>query len=50
MSAGLYVLKFCLVCILALVPLEHFFDWGGEQVALYCGRDLGDLIVITLNK
>ena len=38
------------VSFLALVPLEHFFDWGGEQVALYCGRDLGDLIIITLNK
>ena len=23
---------------------------GGEQLAMYCGEDLGDLIVITLNK
>jgi hypothetical protein len=26
------------------------FDWGGEQLAMYCGPDLGDLIIITLNK
>ena len=39
-----------LVCFLAIVPLEKLFDYGGEQLALYCGEDLGDLIVITLNK
>ena len=38
------------VCYLAIVPLEKLFDYGGEQLALYCGEDLGDLIVITLNK
>ena len=26
------------------------FDWGGEQMALYLGKDLGDLVIITLNK
>jgi Ca2+:H+ antiporter len=26
------------------------FDWGGEQLAMYCGPDLGDLIIITLNN
>jgi hypothetical protein len=39
-----------LVCFLAIVPLEKMFDWGGEQLAMYCGPDLGDLITITLNK
>jgi hypothetical protein len=38
------------VCFLAIVSLEKMFDWGGEQLAMYCGPDLGDLIIITLNK
>jgi hypothetical protein len=38
------------VCFLGIVPLEKLFDYGGEQLAMYCGDDLGDLIVITLNK
>jgi len=38
------------VCFLAIVPLEKFFHWGGEQLAVYCGKDLGDLVVVTLNK
>jgi Ca2+:H+ antiporter len=38
------------VCFLSIVPLEKLFDYGGEQLAMYCGDDLGDLIVITLNK
>jgi hypothetical protein len=39
-----------LVCFLSIVALEKIFDWGGEQLAMYCGDNLGDLIVITLNK
>jgi hypothetical protein len=39
-----------LVCFLAIVSLENMFDFGGEQLAMYCGPDLGDLIIITLNK
>jgi hypothetical protein len=39
-----------LVCFLGIVSLEKIFDWGGEQLAMYCGPDLGDLIIITLNK
>jgi len=38
------------LCFLALVPLEWLFDWGGEQLALYLGTQLGDLVVITLNN
>ncbi|KAI0051280.1 hypothetical protein FA95DRAFT_1554616 [Auriscalpium vulgare] len=38
------------LCFLAIIPLEKLFDWGGDQLALYCGADLGDLIVITLNN
>jgi hypothetical protein len=32
------------------MPLERLFEYCGEQMALYYGKDLGDLIVITLNK
>jgi len=38
------------VCFLAIISLERMFDWGGEQLAMYCGPDLGELIIITLNK
>lgn len=39
-----------LVCFLSIVPLEKLFDFGGEQMALYTGKDLGDLIIVTLDK
>jgi Ca2+:H+ antiporter len=38
------------LCFLGIVSLEKIFDWGGEQLAMYCGPDLGDLIIITLNN
>lgn len=38
------------VAFLAIMPLEKLFDFGGEQLAMYCGEDIGDLIIITLNK
>jgi len=38
------------VCFMAIVPHECLFDYCGEQMALYCGKDFGDLITITLNK
>ncbi|OBZ72759.1 Vacuolar calcium ion transporter [Grifola frondosa] len=38
------------LCFLAIIPLENLFDYGGEQMALYLGKDLGDLLVVTLNK
>ncbi|KAG7096686.1 hypothetical protein E1B28_004100 [Marasmius oreades] len=36
--------------LLAIIPLERLFDYGGEQMAFYVGKDLGDLIVVTLNN
>ncbi|KAJ3919769.1 hypothetical protein F5877DRAFT_39522 [Lentinula edodes] len=36
--------------LLALVPLEGLVEYGGEQMSLYCGKDRGDLIVITLSN
>ncbi|CAL1702750.1 unnamed protein product [Somion occarium] len=38
------------LCFLAIIPLEKLFDWGGEQMALYLGKDLGDLVIISLNN
>lgn len=35
---------------LAIIPLERLFDYCGEQMAFYCGKDLSDLIIITLNN
>jgi len=37
-------------CFVAIIPLEKLFDWGGEQMALYLGLTLGDLLIITLNN
>ncbi|KAJ7047689.1 hypothetical protein C8F04DRAFT_935863 [Mycena alexandri] len=37
-------------CFIAIIPLCRLLDHGGENLALYCGKDIGDLIVITLNK
>ncbi|KAF8076061.1 hypothetical protein FPV67DRAFT_1664370 [Lyophyllum atratum] len=44
-----HVAKFML-CFVAIMPLSKILDYGGEQLAMYCGRALGDLIIITLNK
>lgn len=38
------------LCFFAIVPLEHLFDYGGEQMAYYLGKDMGDLLVVTLNN
>ncbi|KAI8976412.1 hypothetical protein BD414DRAFT_423311 [Trametes punicea] len=38
------------LCFLAIIPLESIFDWGGEQMAIYLGKELGELLIITLNN
>ena len=38
------------VCFVSIIPLEKLFDWCGEQMALYLGLSLGDLLIITLNN
>ncbi|KAG0699865.1 hypothetical protein DFH29DRAFT_1013153 [Suillus ampliporus] len=38
------------LCFLTIIPHECLFDYCGEQMALYCGKDFGDLITITLNN
>ncbi|TRM68459.1 hypothetical protein BD626DRAFT_534501 [Schizophyllum amplum] len=35
---------------LSIIPLEALFDYGGEQMSFYVGKDFGDLIIISLNN
>ncbi|KAJ7228974.1 hypothetical protein GGX14DRAFT_344883 [Mycena pura] len=37
-------------CFIALIPLSKLLDYGGENLALYCRKDIGDLIIVTLNN
>ena len=39
-----------IVCFLAMVPLQKIFEWGGEKVGAFLGKELHDLLVITLSK
>ncbi|KAF9534980.1 hypothetical protein CPB83DRAFT_755170 [Crepidotus variabilis] len=39
-----------ILSLLAIIPLEHLFDFGGDQMAYYLGKDIGDLLVVTLNN
>lgn len=41
---------FSLASLVALVPLERSLEYGGDQISLYCGKEIGDLIIVTLNK
>ncbi|KAJ7688413.1 hypothetical protein B0H17DRAFT_938383, partial [Mycena rosella] len=41
-----HTLEFSL-CFIAIVPLCKLLDYGG---ALYCGKDIGDLVLATLNN
>ncbi|CUA76319.1 Vacuolar calcium ion transporter [Rhizoctonia solani] len=44
-----YVYLFILSFI-AIIPLENICEFAGEQLALYCGESIGDLIIITLHN
>ena len=35
---------------LSILPLERMFDWGAEQMSYYLGEELGELLIITMNK
>jgi Ca2+:H+ antiporter len=39
-----------IVCFIALLPLAKILEFGGEQMAFYTGKDIGDFIAVTLNK
>jgi Ca2+:H+ antiporter len=34
----------------SILPLARFLEFGGEQLAIYLGKDLGDLIQVTLSN
>ena len=38
------------MCFIAIIPHEILFDYYGEQMKLYLGKDAGDLLTSTLNK
>ena len=38
------------VCFFSILPLAGFLEFGGEQLAFYLGKDLGDLVRVTLSK
>ena len=38
------------VCFLSIIPLEKLFDWCGDQMTLFLGSSLGDLLTISLNN
>jgi len=38
------------LCFLGIIPLENLFDFGGEQMGYYVGRELGELVIITMNN
>ena len=38
------------VSFFAIIPLQRLFDYGGEQMSYYLGKDLGELLIITLHK
>ena len=40
----------CIVCFIAMIPLQKMFDWGGEEISAFLEEDLRDLLVITLSK
>ncbi|KAH7888045.1 hypothetical protein F5I97DRAFT_1806544 [Phlebopus sp. FC_14] len=44
-----YAVVFSL-CFLSVIPHEKLFDYYGEQMRLYLGKDIGDLLTITLNN
>jgi Ca2+:H+ antiporter len=35
------------ISFIAIIPLTKFLEYAGEQLALYCGVTLGDLIIVT---
>ncbi len=45
-----WMTKLHAVCFFAIVPLARLLHYGGEQMLFYLGKDLGDLIKVTLSK
>ncbi|THV05419.1 hypothetical protein K435DRAFT_834785 [Dendrothele bispora CBS 962.96] len=38
------------LCFISLIPLSKLLDFAAENLALYCRKDFGDLIIVTLNN
>ncbi|KAE9395773.1 hypothetical protein BT96DRAFT_825692 [Gymnopus androsaceus JB14] len=38
------------ISLIALVPLEKSLKYGGDQISLYCGKEIGDFIIVTMNN
>jgi len=38
------------LCFFSIVPLARFLEFGGEQLSFYLGKDLGDLVRVTLSN
>jgi len=38
------------LCFFSILPLAGFLEFGGEQLAFYLGKDLGDLVRVTLGN
>jgi len=38
------------LCFFSILPLARFLEYGGEQLTFYLGKDLGDLIRVTLSN
>ncbi|PIL32595.1 transporter [Ganoderma sinense ZZ0214-1] len=38
------------LCFIAMIPLQKTLDWGAEQMGLFLGKELSDLLVITLSN
>lgn len=49
-SLQIHVMTVLAVCLLAITALEKMTDFVGENFALYLGKSLGDLVVISLDK
>jgi len=38
------------LCFFSILPLARLLEYGGEQLTFYLGKDLGDLIRVTLSN
>ncbi|TEB32671.1 hypothetical protein FA13DRAFT_1627901 [Coprinellus micaceus] len=38
------------LAFLAIIPLEWLVEWAGDEMAHYLGKDLGDLLIVTLHN
>ncbi|THV05424.1 hypothetical protein K435DRAFT_647165 [Dendrothele bispora CBS 962.96] len=39
-----------ILSLLAIIPLQQLFEYGGTQLAFYVGKHVGDLVIVSLNN